>query len=713
MRDGGKTTTACVIVAVLAAPGAAAQEAGADDASTLDTITVEGELRRRDLQETTSSVVVIPGEELDRRDDTDLYDVIERTPGVTQSFGEKGFGIRGIDQRGPGAAGTGLLVNTTVDGVTLPNNQATFFGPYSTWDLAQIEVLRGSQSTQQGRNALAGAIVIRSKDPDYDFEIKGRGEIGERGTFGGALAVNIPVVEDRVALRFSADHRQTDGFITNPTLREDDFDGRELTTLRAKARFDPTEELSAIFSASYTRSFGGEDFVVRDLFPDQRLNFSNIDSEEGSEHGIFGLRVNYEISPSLRLESESNYYITDYTRLEDVDQTAADGGFIDVTGDTSSLEQEIRLLYDAGPWSGVLGGFVTDITDETDSGLAISGQSINPALPPGVLISRDLQLGTDTLNYALFGELEYRVLPQLGLIAGFRYDREAQDFETTTVTSSNVPLPPGLLPPDETLTTETTFDAFLPKLGFVYDWTPDLSTGFTVQRGYRAGGTQQNPLTGAINEFDPEFTWTYEASVRTQWLDRRLTVNANAFFTQWRNQQVNVIGPTGLGADFNTVNAGESRLWGGEIDMRARPLPGLETFAGIALVQTEFTEFIDNGVDLSGNEFPNAPEVTASFGASYFFDNGVEIHGDASYTAAAFSDAQNDPRTTSDARFLVNLRAGYQAETWGAFVFARNLFDVDYVTQATLPTAPGLLGGSSFARTGEPLTVGVYATFNF
>ena len=285
------------LVAMIAGSGVSAQETATDEALTLDTITVEGELRRRDLQETTSSVVVIPGAELDRQDDADLYDVIERTPGVTQSFGEKGFGIRGIDQRGPGAAGTGLLVNTTVDGITLPNNQATFFGPYSVWDLEQVEVLRGSQSTQQGRNALAGAIVIRSKDPTYDFEVKGRGEIGERDTFGGSLAVNLPVIEDRVALRFAADQRSTAGFVTNPTLGEDDFDRRDLTTLRAKARFDPTEDFSAILSASYTRNFGGEDFVDRELFPRKRFNFSNLDSEEGLEHGIFGLRVNYDIAP--------------------------------------------------------------------------------------------------------------------------------------------------------------------------------------------------------------------------------------------------------------------------------------------------------------------------------------------------------------------------------------------------------------------------------
>ncbi|MEM0944446.1 MAG: TonB-dependent receptor plug domain-containing protein, partial [Pseudomonadota bacterium] len=296
---------------------------------TLDPIIVEGELQNRTLQETQTSVAVITGEDLDRRDDFDLYDVIERTPNVTSSFGEKGFAIRGIDQRGPGSAGNGLLVNVTVDGATLPDNTSSFFGPYSTWDLQQVEVLRGPQSTQQGRNALAGAIIIRSADPTYDFEVKGRAEVAQRGSFGGAFALNVPVVEDKFALRFAAEHVQTDGFVDNPTLDIDDYDAREQTTLRAKARFDPTEDLSAILSLSFVRNFGGEDFVESATFPGERFNFSDVEAEEGADQIIGNLRVNYDFNSRLSLQSETSFYDNNYVRVEDIDQTGADQGFLD------------------------------------------------------------------------------------------------------------------------------------------------------------------------------------------------------------------------------------------------------------------------------------------------------------------------------------------------------------------------------------------------
>ncbi|MEO0622176.1 MAG: TonB-dependent receptor [Pseudomonadota bacterium] len=688
MRGRWATVSTVALAAALEAAPVAAQQRGFGDGPLLmDELLVEGELQTRTLQDTQTSVAVIPGEALERRGDLDLYDVIERTPNVTSSFGEKGFAIRGIDQRGPGAAGNGLLVTTRVDGITLPTNQTTFFGPYSTWDLGQIEVLRGPQSTQQGRNALAGAVVIRSNDPTFATDLKARAEIAERGTFGGAVAFNAPIVEDVLAVRFSAEHVQTDGFVTNPTLGIDDYDNREQTTLRAKALFEPTSDFSAIISATYARNFGGEDFVENAQFPDRRVNLSNIEAEEGNEFGLFNLRMTYEIDEAFTLRSETSGLLNDYARIEDFDQSPIDGGFLNRDADAHSFEQEVTLAYSSARIEAVVGGYVTGITSNDATSAILPGSFLDPNIPDFVQIDRTTDSSSETLNFALFGEAEIRVLPKLRLIAGGRYDRETVEFEDTTVVSTNVPLPIPL-PPDDRVESETTFSAFLPKAGLVYDWTDDLSTGFTVQRGYRAGGTQRNLLTGVINEFDPEYTWNYELALRSQWLDGRLTANANAFFTTWRNQQVNVLGPSGLDADFNTINAGRSRLFG-----------------SLGVVRTEFRDFVDGDDDFSGNRFPDSSPVTAAFGGTYSFVNGVVVGADASYTAGAFLGADNVEATKSDGRFLVNAQVGYEAENWSVTLYARNLLDNYYVTQFT--------EDRRLARTGEPLTVGAFATLRF
>ncbi|MEM8595534.1 MAG: TonB-dependent receptor [Pseudomonadota bacterium] len=678
-----------------------------EDRIVLDELLVEGELQTRTLQDSHTSAAVITGEALEQRADFDLYDVIDRTPNVTNSLGEKGFAIRGVDQRGIGGGGTGLLVTTVVDGATLTNNRQTFFGPYSTWDLDQVEVLRGPQSTQQGRNALAGAIVLRSADPTYDFELKGRGEVANRGTFGGAIAFNAPVIEDVLAFRFSAEHLQTDGFVDNPTLGIDDYDFREQTTLRSKLRFDPSDSFSAVLSASYVNNQGGEDLVVGDLFPDDRVNLSDTEAVEGSEFGLFNLRMRYDINDRLTLRSETSGLISDYQRIEDSDFSAASLGFLDRRADSSSFEQQLTLSYVDDRVSAVIGGYVIDATEKSDSGLILPGLIVDPSAPADGVLDRTINSEISTLNYAFFGEAEIEI-PELSngfsIIAGGRYDREAIDFSDTTIVAVNFD-PSVPLPPPESETSDTSFSAFLPKVGLIYDWTEDFSTGFTVQRGYRAGGTQRNALTGVLNTFDPEFTWNFELSLRSEWFGGRLTANANAFYTRWTDQQVNVLGESGNSADFNTVNAGKSRIAGGELELRGLPMPGLEVFGSVGVAQTEFIDFVSGSSDFSGNEFPNAPPVTAAFGGSYAFENGIVLSADANYQARSFSNADNRASTQSDGRFLVNAQLGYEAEHWGAYLYVRNLLDNDYTTQ--------VLNDGDRLRTGEPLTVGAYATFRF
>ncbi|MEI9904790.1 MAG: TonB-dependent receptor [Asticcacaulis sp.] len=111
-----------------------------------------------------------------------------------------------------------------------------------------------------------------------------------------------------------------------------------------------------------------------------------------------------------------------------------------------------------------------------------------------------------------------------------------------------------------------TFTAWLPKLGLKYDFTPNMSLGFTAQRGYRSGGSSINIARSIVVPYDPEYTDNYEFSWRSARPDIGLTLNANAYYINWTEQQVNV--NLGLNSyDNQTVNAGKSHSTGS----RSRP----------------------------------------------------------------------------------------------------------------------------------------------
>ncbi|MEM9242057.1 MAG: TonB-dependent receptor, partial [Pseudomonadota bacterium] len=106
-----------------------------------------------------------------------------------------------------------------------------------------------------------------------------------------------------------------------------------------------------------------------------------------------------------------------------------------------------------------------------------------------------------------------------------------------------------------------------------------------------------------------------------------------------------------------------------------------------------------------GNSFQGAPEIQASFGANYAFDNGFSIGGDVNYTSSAFSDAENSSEFENDAYWVANVNANYVFDNGLVLTaYARNLFDEEYTTQKT---------ASGFVGMGPRREYGLYLTANF
>lgn len=743
-----------LLAAFLATTNNVAQaQAGASNEDSLDEIIVTAEKLGRTVQETTTSAVVLTGAEIESRSFEDLYDIVLRTPNVAQSFGEKGFSIRGIDQRS--GAGAGLLVTTLVDGASLPNNQSTFFGPYSAWDLGQVEILRGPQGTTQGRNAIGGAIIVNTADPVLD-ELSGKTRlmVGQRGTYQVAGALNVPIAET-VAARLAVEQRETDGWVDNPTLGSN-YDAREFTNARLKLRWAPSNVVDAVWTINFTDSFGGEDAVEASLFPDERANFSGEAAEEGSEHLINTIRFTVDLNDAWSATSITSAYQHDYTRIEDIDQSPAPLGLLDLVQDDNAFTQEIRFNFDnGGAFRGVFGGYYGRFDNESTSVLRVPLLilGIDPAvlvqlgIDPLEPIDRSTSTGIIEENVALFGEVEYDFADRWTLIAGARLDSERRSFDSLSATSIGIPVP-FPLPPDELIAADNDYDAFLPKAGVRFAVNDEVTLGLTAQRAYRAGGVGFGVVSGEPNEYDPEFAWSYEFSVRALMADRKHRINANVFYTDWTDQVVSRISDFGNanGIPLDTVpdNAGESQLTGLEIQWDAFWTDELDTFVSIGLLDAGYDVFDTELAEFSDNDFPYAPDMTISAGVNYRHPSGFTVIADVAWSDQYFSvsendparaefvpllDSQgtvvgqreictaspcNDPATITSSYTVANAKVGWQASSWSVFVFARNLFDEEYDTQR-FAFATDFATGQPVQRlrSGEPRMAGIEFNYVF
>ncbi|MEM9140613.1 MAG: TonB-dependent receptor, partial [Pseudomonadota bacterium] len=402
------------VTVVEAASGAGGQITGLGDDDELigEDIIVEGELQARSVQDTQTSVAVISGEELERRSDPDLYRVVERTPGITQSNGGLGVVIRGIPQGGLGAGSNGDTITVVVDGSRYGEVNRISSTQFSTWDLEQIEVLRGPQSTQSGRNALAGVVNIRSKDPGFEPEVKMRAAVGNGGYFQTAAAFNMPIIEDTLAVRFTTDLTNNDGFISNPILGINDQDEEFRLTLRGGVRFEPTDAFSANLKLTYSEESIGFGELLLNQFPSNRVYNTDIQDRQDTVLTSVNLRLRYDLSDNFWLASETTYFESDINQTIDPDDGPAVNPVTIAGSDGRNIEQEIRLHYESDTITAVIGGFYTDLSVDD---VIIANVVAPPIFPAGTIVTLDSFRKFDTQNLAAFGEIEYEIAPGLRL----------------------------------------------------------------------------------------------------------------------------------------------------------------------------------------------------------------------------------------------------------------------------------------------------------
>ncbi|MEO1079691.1 MAG: TonB-dependent receptor [Pseudomonadota bacterium] len=673
----------------------------------VEEILVIGTKQGLSLQDTQASVAVFTQRELNEQLLFNVGDVLLRTPNVastSQGNGAlNGLSIRGVTLGGVGEAGTGATAQIYLDGAPLSFNANQ--GAVNMWDIGQVEILRGPQSTVQGRNALAGAVVIQTSDPEYEFGARVQVLTGTEESEQYSAMVTGPIIADELAFRLAYDHREFDYGIFNVVSNQNAI-FQETDTYRAKLLYEPSylDGLRVELGTQYVETKFGEFNSVGGPGPVTDPEFSDFDPFGGISYlpgnrnelnkvTRYSLDVSYEINSQWNLVGLYTY--------EDVNRDTGFGELGFSNSDDETWSVELRSHFDYGRVRGWFGAYAFE-SDLPNRIVFDFSPFLGPTDPPNSQILLGNTSDEQTDNWAVFGDLTIELSESWELNLGARYDNES--FSTIRLSDSVIDPPECTIPAfgglpcgaflpgggDDPLQ-EADFDAFLPRGALTYRVSDDVSLSFGVQRGYRAGGAYlRNNASEGIQEtgtFDEEYLTNYEISFRSQWLDRRLTINANVFFSDWEDQQVNIPGPSGALLDSFVVNVGESEIMGLELFSSMAWTPSLDTFVTLGFLNTEFTDFpyaANTGTEfdnLAGNEFPNAPEFTASAGFSYEHRTGLYTSWTISYTGEAFSDVENLGTDTTDDFFLLNARAGYRADRFEVYVFATNLLDEEFLLE--------------------------------
>ncbi len=770
-----------VLVSCVAMNATVAWSEATEPGDGLQEIVVTAEKRSSTIQDTPISMSALSGEQLQQEGITGITGIVESIPGLsmrTAGPGQTELEMRGLSSSGGASPTVGFYLNDYP--LTAP--AAALVGKVvidpDLFDLNRVEVLRGPQGTLYGSGSMGGTVKLVTNEPKLNVlegsvEAIGSSTAGGGFNRGGNLMLNLPLIDDRLAMRVIATDKYTDGWIDRivepnfpvptapgpacgagwpgctrgnvtaitpaaivPRVNWEHLQGGRLEVL-AK----PTDALKIDALAIYQKiNMGG--YSEYDLPPgitNAHFQPTNANEPIADEFRLFGLTISYDTSVA-QLTSATAYY----SRVENQtqDTTEAVYSLLPLYGQTAQFapnlfseidttrqfSEELRAASTGeGAVQWIVGAFYSSfesIFAENNNSVPIVANAapIVPGVPDGLAVNPTGILYQahnpyHIKQYALFGEVNYFFADNWKLTGGARYYKfdSRADEETTGLFATSTNATPLL----------NSFSAsnsgVNPKATLSYEQNHDLTVYGTIARGFRPGGINQQIPSSVCSltteTYGPDNIWNYEVGEKAKMLNDRVIVNADVYYIHWAKVQQSVNQACGYPL---TENAGTAASYGPEIEITALLTPKLSlTFSGTythaTLTAANATLQQQDPALVPGLGLLNVPKYTETTSLTYTtpVDESVKFTARVNNSYVGQSTDIDFTYGTLPAYDLVGLRFGLIGEHLSGFVFADNVTnthaELGINTTGFSYTIPSLIR----VATNQPRTIGLDVNYKF
>jgi len=673
------------------APAAFSQDATAsaeEDFLLLEEIIVTATKREQRLQDVPISISALNEDMLSDIGAQGFKDFYRAVPGLSFNESDAGrgsFNIRGV------STSTGISDNQSPVAVyvnELPTDDSRggrSVQDLTLFDVERVEVLRGPQGTLFGSGALGGAIRIITNEPNTEeFEAKLATTVSSIDDGGDSYSVkgmvNIPLADDKLALRAVGMMRREAGFVDNLATQEDDVNSVDVDGYRVSLKYWANSDLEITAYASHESSENNESGSLIPVIAGNKgvggVRNEPLGNFLHTELDVYNLKVEYQLDWAEFMSS------TTYSKKEtDILQGNTDGlgpGFSLVASGPDkniTIAQEFRFTSMVeGPLTWVAGVFYLE--RDRDAGTKFEIPEFGPF---GVLF--DVAIETLDEELAVYGETTYAIDDQWAATVGLRWFENTAEYSDVGLSPV-----PGVI-------SETVESAVTPK--FVLSYTPndDMMTYLSVSKGYRIGGTNVPivpvPVPATPESYDSDSLWNYELGLKGTFFGNRLLLTAAMYYIDWEDIQVELEEPVSE-LSYNT-NAGRAVSQGAELEFVFRPAKGWEVTSSWAWNDTEIKESVEGTLISQGDELPGARDLSIAHAIEYSYDTaqmGTVFarldhqnvgKADAGFRGLADSNPFDalEEDIQLDSYSVTNFRVGVRRDSWSATFFVDNLSNDD------------------------------------
>lgn len=746
-----------VLAALMAAPvSVAAQATEGEGILAIEEVVVTATRREESLQDVPISITALTAQDIENTNAQSLRDLADYVPNFVFPPGrtplEADISIRGIFANVEyELIGFDNVYSVYVDGVYQGSQSSA--NP-DMMEIERVEVLRGPQGTLFGKNTIAGAINIISKKPTDQFEGSFNLEYGNLDYRRARAIVNVPLIEDVLAIRAAVGGTWRDGYVTNVTVGDDDLANINQRSGRVGVAYTPTSDFRAFLNIDalngHTKAYNLEavDAAQGDFIP-YTIHSNALEKADQEKFGM-SLTMEWDFGDGYTLTSITGYRDDESFFLKDVDETPLDILPFYFTGTQDLFSQELRITSPQKNRINYVAGLYYLDKEGNNFTRGVIGPNWIPPFAGDELYS---DATVQTTSYAAFLTVNFELSDRARIFGGLRYTDDTK--EMTVVQTSDPPetqlafgLIPGNVPIDDITDDELTWST-----GVQYDVSDAKMVYGSISRGYKSGSYTGVAIISvpALDNLiiDPEYVTSYEIGAKTGWVDNRLQANLAVFYMDYTDLQVRSYDPNagvnGTGAQVWS-NAGQVDSKGFELDLKARPTENLTLSAGIGYIHSRYGDFpglslargagntavgapsveldlndgtIDGRTDATGNEVPLSPkwnlslvgQYDHSLNASWDWMGRVEYqYVDTRYSADGSANFDADELLPSYDVF--NARVGVTSTDgkWGIHIWAKNLLDENELVENRFS---GFGYPKKEQRYMEPRTYGVTLDFYF
>lgn len=718
---------------------------GASAQAKLEEVIVTAQKRAESLQDVPVAVTAIDGQKLDDYGLTRLDDLMVYTPSLTVVEGpaDSFIFIRGI---GSGFnKGFEQSVGTYVDGIYFGRGRSSRNGMV---DMERVEVLKGPQGILFGKNTIAGAINLTTRNPSQEAEgyiqisneFEETDETSIEAAYGGYLT-------DTFGIRLATRYTTSNGWMTN-TYNGEQIGAEDDVVTRLSMVFEPNDDVKVTAKVQHSHLEQSEkpsELVVcnagmqgilgmvgiDDCSFDGNTSVSAIDPKGGfggdNMEALSGsLNIDWAINDSLTLTSLTGYTTHDEDMYLDADYSPLE--LLDATRDEyfKSVSQEFRINSQGDNGLDYIAGvYIESSTMDFDAIL-----SYNLAAIP-LVGSRVTDVTQDTDTKAIFGQMTWQLNDDLAVTVGARYSEDKKDVDSVNYCgdykTGAANGAAGCFGPAYAIVMDRKDDNFSPAV--TLEWNPSIDHMLYAKysEGYKSGGFDLQSTTGNLDtfQFEPEEAKSFELGSKSTLMDGAMTLNAALFRNEYTNLQVSTFDGN---VSFNVGNAAKAISQGIDLDVNWALTDSLRTSLSVAILDATYDSFATaqcsfpetaagNSVcDLTGTDLQFSPEWSGhwnvSWESSVADDMLLTVSSDLNFTDSFQTMSDNDPELVQGAFAKLDMRVSLQPSDgqWELALIGRNLTDEEtFHFGNDVP----LSGGSYFKNYEKPRTVAIQGRLRF